>query len=216
MAKHTVDDDRPGYYLPEDSRQRLVRLSDHIRFLLRLMQPLADAAGEPAREVRMAEVAFCLELLGDQVDLVLDEVSWPARRAMQAGASTRDAVDEARGYAFGVTLAQIDTLEGLVRTLAAHGDVVAAGNAARFAEGTLPSIGRGVFDAAAAMRGLLGVVETQRLAEDAGLRFRVDEKRAVYAVACALPLVGDRSGSSAPLLSTDQSQAQAESPRYLH
>ena len=57
MAKHTLDDDRPGYYLPEDSQQRLVRLSDHIKFLLRLMQPLADAPGEPAREVRLAEVA---------------------------------------------------------------------------------------------------------------------------------------------------------------
>lgn len=208
MAKHTLDDDRPGYYLPEDSHQRLVRLSDHIKFLLRLMQPLADAPGEPAREVRMAEVAFCLELLGDQVDLVLDEVSWPALRAPQASASARDAADEAPGYAFGVTLAQIDMLDGLVRTLAAHGDVVASGDAAGFADGTLPSIGRAVFDAAVAVRGVLDEVETQRLAAGADARFRVDEARAVYALPRALPA----------RLSTDRAQVEAELPYgdYLH
>ncbi|KRG58029.1 MULTISPECIES: XAC0095 family protein [Stenotrophomonas] len=208
MAKHTLDDDRPGYYLPEDSQQRLVRLSDHIKFLLRLMQPLVDAADEPVREVRMGEVAFCLELLGDQVDLVLDEVSWPARRAMQASASARDAVDEALGYTFGVTLAQIDTLDGLVRTLAAHGDVLAGSDAAGLAGGTLPSMGRAVFDAAAAVRGVLDEVETQRLAAGADARFRVGEARAVYAVPRALPA----------RLSTDQVQVAAELSYgdYLH
>ncbi len=204
MAKHTLDDDRPGYYLPEDSQLRLVRLSDHIRFLLRLMQPLADAAGEPAREVRMAEVAFCLELLGDQVDLVLDEVSWPARRAMQVEVPAREAAGEARGYAFGVTLAQIDTLDGLVRTLAAHGDVLAGSDAAGFADGTLPSIGRVVFDAAVAVRGVLDAVETQRLGAGADACLRVEEARAVYALPARL--------------STDRAQVEAGSPYgdYLH
>ncbi len=208
MATHTLDDDRPGYYLPEDSQLRLVRLSDHIKFLLRLMQPLADAAGEPAREVRMAEVAFCLELLGDQVDLVLDEVSWPALRAPQAGAPARDAADEARDYAFGVTLAQIDTLDGLVRTLAAHGDVLVGSDAGGLAGGTLPSIGRAVFDAAVAVRGVLDEVETQRLTAGADARLRVGEGRAVYAVPRALPA----------RLSTDRAQVEAELPYgdYLH
>lgn len=187
MAKHTLDDERPGYYLPEDSQQRLVRLSDHIRFLLRLMQPLADAAGEPAREVRMAEVAFCLELLGDQVDLVLDEVSWPVRRAMQVGAPARDAAGEARGYAYGVTLTQIDALDDLVRMLAAHGDVLASGDAAGLEGGTLPSMGRAVFDAATAVRGVLDAVETQRLAAGTDARSRVEEARAVYAAPRAVP-----------------------------
>ncbi len=187
MAKHTLDDERPGYYLPEDSQQRLVRLSDHIKFLLRLMQPLADAAGEPAREVRLAEVAFCLELLGDQVDLVLDEVSWPARRAAQAGVPARDAADQAQGYAFGVTLAQVDALDGWVRTLAAQGDVLATGDAAGWAGGTVPSMGRAVCDAAAAVRGVLDAVETQRLVVGADARLRVEEARAVYALPRALP-----------------------------
>ncbi|MCL7713484.1 XAC0095 family protein [Stenotrophomonas mori] len=177
MAKHTLDDDRPGYHLPKDSQQRLVRLSDHIRFLLRLIQPLADAAGEPVREVRMAEVAFCLELLGDQVDLVLDEVSWPAQ---QAGASVRDATHEALDYTFGVTLAQIDTLDGLLCTLAAQGDVLASGDAAGLAGGTLPSMGRAVFEAAAAVRGVLDAVETQRLVVDGVRRVRAGETRAAY------------------------------------
>lgn len=208
MAKHTLDDERPGYYLPEDSQQRLVRLSDHIRFLLRLMQPLADAAGEPAREVRMAEVAFCLELLGDQVDLVLDEVSWPARGGTQASAPVREAADEVSGYAFGVTLAQIDTLDGLLRTLAAHGDVLASGDAAGLAGGTLPSIGRAVFDAATTVRGVLDAVETQRLGADLDARLRVEEARAVYAVPRAVPA----------RLSKDQAQVVAEMPHgdYLH
>lgn len=208
MAKHTLDDERPGYYLPEDSQQRLVRLSDHIRFLLRLMQPLADAAGEPAREVRMAEVAFCLELLGDQVDLVLDEVSWPTRRVTQTGVPALDAAGEAQGYAFGVTLAQIDTLDGLVRTLAAHGDVLASGDAAGMAGGTLPSMGRAVFDAAAAVRGILDAVETQRLGADLDARLRVEEVRAVYAVPRAVPA----------RLSRDQAQMEAELSYgdYLH
>lgn len=204
MAKHTLDDDRPGYYLPEDSQRRLVRLSDHIKFLLRLMQPLADAAGEPVREVRMAEVAFCLELLGDQVDLVLDEVSWPAWRATPAGSPAH----EAKGYTFGVTLEQIDTLDDLVRMLAAHGDVVATGDATGLADGTLPSIGRSVFDAAAAVRGVLDAVETQRLAAGTDARFRLGEARAVYALPRALPA----------RLSTDQAQVEAELPYgdYLH
>lgn len=208
MAMHTLDDDRPGYYLPEDSQLRLVRLSDHIKFLLRLMQPLADAVGEPAREVRMAEVAFCLELLGDQVDLVLDEVSWPARRAAQVGAPAHEAAGEAQGYTFGITLAQMDTLEGLVRTLAAHGDVVATGDAAVWAGGTLPSLGRAVFDAAAAVREVLDVVETQRLAAGTDARSRVEEARAVYAVPRAVPA----------RLSKDQAQIVAELPYgdYLH
>lgn len=208
MAKHTLDDERPGYYLPEDSQLRLVRLSDHIKFLLRLMQPLADAAGEPAREVRLGEVAFCLELLGDQVDLVLDEVSWPARRAMQVGAPARDAAGEAQGYTFGVTLAQIDTLDGLLRTLAAHGDVLASGDAAGLAGGTLPSMGRAVFDAATTVRGVLDAVEAQRLWADLDARLRVEEARAVYAVPRAVPA----------RLSKDQAQVVAELSYgdYLH
>lgn len=208
MAKHTLDDERPGYYLPEDSRLRLVRLSDHIRFLLRLMQPLADAAGKSAREVRMAEVAFCLELLGDQVDLVLDEVSWPTWRVTQTGVPALDAAGEAQGYAFGVTLVQIDTLDGLLRTLAAHGDVLASGDAAGLAGGTLPSMGRAVFDAAAAVRGVLDAVETQRLGADLDARLRVEDARAVYAVLRAVPA----------RLSKDQAQVVAELSYgdYLH
>lgn len=204
MAKHTLDDDRPGYYLPEDSQQRLVRLSDHIKFLLRLMRPLADASGGPAREVRMAEVAFCLELLGDQVDLVLDELSGPARHAPQAGAPAHYPAGEAQGYTFGVTLAQMDTLEGLARTLAAHGDVVATGDAAGWAGGTLPAMGSAVFDAAAAVRGVLDAVETQRLAPSAEARSRVEEARAVYAVPARL------SADHTPL------EAQLPYGDYLH
>jgi hypothetical protein len=82
MSEHGLNDlDVPGYFLPEESQYRLARLGDHLRFLARLAQPrIADEARELPPEVRMGELAFCLELLAEQVGLVLDEVSWPARR----------------------------------------------------------------------------------------------------------------------------------------
>ncbi|WP_434026154.1 XAC0095 family protein [[Pseudomonas] boreopolis] len=95
MSKHALDDfemGMPGYFLPEESRHRLVSLSEHIKFLSRLAQPrIADEEKEWAPEVRMGQLAFCLELLADQVDLVLDEVSWPALRAEDDDAAERDA-----------------------------------------------------------------------------------------------------------------------------
>ena len=75
------DEDMSGYFLPEESQFRLEKLSGHVRFLARLAQPRThdeERAAEP--RVRMDELAFCLELLADQVDLVLHEVSWPAQR----------------------------------------------------------------------------------------------------------------------------------------
>ncbi|WP_425501602.1 XAC0095 family protein, partial [Pseudoxanthomonas kalamensis] len=82
MAHDRLDDeDMPGYFLPEDSQFRLAKLRDHVRFLVRLALPRTQAeerAAEP--KVRMGELALCLELLADQVDLVLDALSYPAQR----------------------------------------------------------------------------------------------------------------------------------------
>ncbi|MCT8358501.1 hypothetical protein NLA05_19965 [Xanthomonas citri pv. anacardii] len=65
----------PGYYLPEGAQYRLQQLRDHMRFLARLAQPRTQAE-EHARQpvIRMDELAFCLELLAEQVGRVLDEV----------------------------------------------------------------------------------------------------------------------------------------------
>ena len=69
----------PGFYLSEESHHRLVRLKDHMHFLSRLAQPRTVAEErDRAPAVRMDELAFCLELLADQIDLVLDDLSWPA------------------------------------------------------------------------------------------------------------------------------------------
>ena len=72
-------DTSAGFYLSEDSHHRLVRLRDHMHFLSRLAQPrtLAEERAQVAT-IRMDELAFCLELLADQVDLVLDDLTWPS------------------------------------------------------------------------------------------------------------------------------------------
>ncbi|GHH57673.1 XAC0095 family protein [[Pseudomonas] boreopolis] len=189
MSEHAYDDrDMPGYFLPEDSKFRLARLSDHIKFLSRLAQPrIADEEKEWAPEVRMGELAFCLELLADQVDLVLDEVSWPALRTESEDAPERDIANEvpeveSEKYAFGITTDQFDALDRLIQAISAHGDVVAASDTAEFADGTLPQIGHAIFDAVETVRGLLDRIEAQPLGNGASRRSGVGEERAVYAV----------------------------------
>ncbi|MBO9791035.1 MULTISPECIES: XAC0095 family protein [Xanthomonas] len=64
-----------GYYLPEGAQYRLQQLRDHMRFLARLAQPrtqVEEQARQPA--ICMDELAFCLELLAEQVSRVLDDV----------------------------------------------------------------------------------------------------------------------------------------------
>ncbi|ATS40744.1 MULTISPECIES: XAC0095 family protein [Xanthomonas] len=66
---------QPGYYLPEGAQYRLQQLRDHMRFLARLAQPrtqVEEQARQPA--ICMDELAFCLELLAEQVSRVLDDV----------------------------------------------------------------------------------------------------------------------------------------------
>ncbi len=65
---------------------------------------------------------------------------------------------------FGVTLDQLDILHRLVRTIAAHGDVIAIGAGASLDVQTLPALGDAIYDAAIAARHLLEQVGEQRLA----------------------------------------------------
>ncbi|MCW1976720.1 XAC0095 family protein [Xanthomonas campestris] len=69
----------PGYYLPEGAQYRLQQLRDHMRFLARLAQPRTQAE-EQLRQpaICMDELAFCLELLADQMTHALKQVQWPA------------------------------------------------------------------------------------------------------------------------------------------
>ncbi|MEA9482645.1 hypothetical protein VC290_20350 [Xanthomonas campestris] len=69
----------PGYYLPEGAQYRLQQLRDHMRFLARLAQPRTQAE-EQLRQpaICMDELAFCLQLLAEQVNQVLSDVECPS------------------------------------------------------------------------------------------------------------------------------------------
>jgi hypothetical protein len=192
MSKRESDDPgMPGYFLPEDSQLRLAKLSDHIRFLARLAQPRTwDEGRQCALEVPVGELAICLELLAEQADLVLQEMSWFAPRQAGSSAAERSAESAAtpdvsdtadQRFAFGITLDQIDALDRLIQTICAHGDVVAAGYNAELAHHTLPLMGQAIYDAAATVRTLLDQVEAQRLGQASNPRSGVGEEHAAYA-----------------------------------
>ncbi|MGV7194209.1 XAC0095 family protein [Xanthomonas axonopodis] len=68
-----------GYYLPDHAQYRLQKLGEHMRFLARLAEPRTrDEEQAPQPAIRMDELAFCLELLADQIHQVLGESRWPA------------------------------------------------------------------------------------------------------------------------------------------
>ncbi|MDR7194571.1 XAC0095 family protein [Luteimonas terrae] len=200
-----------GYFLPEDSQFRLKKLREHMDFLSRVAQPrTANEDDEYIPDIRAGEVAVCLELLGEQVELVLDEVTFPAmRKARKARSAAEDTegddddaeedgteADDAIGVhaadadadrptlRFGVTLDQIDALNRLLELISAHGDVVSAGEMADYATQTMPVVGHAIFDHAAEVREILLKVEDQTL-DQSSARNRVREAPAVYGVAPA-------------------------------
>jgi hypothetical protein len=153
MSKPTSNDlDTRGYFLPEDSQTRLKKLRDHMQFLSGLAQPRTwKEEQERAPEVPVGHLAICLELLAEQADLVLQEVSWPALREVAEDASDRDVAAAAsperfdtavERFALSVTGEQVDLLERLVGMISAHGDAVVAGPAAELADTPCPRLGR--------------------------------------------------------------------------
>ncbi|WP_407352754.1 XAC0095 family protein [Luteimonas sp. R10] len=82
MSKYESEEmESTGYFLPEDGQFRLKKLHDHMVFLSHLAQPRThDEEQEWVPEIRVGELAVCLELLAEQAGLVLEEVSWPAER----------------------------------------------------------------------------------------------------------------------------------------
>ncbi|MEA5123212.1 XAC0095 family protein [Xanthomonas floridensis] len=74
----------PGYYLPDGAQYRLQQLRDHMRFLARLAQPRTQAE-EQLRQpaICMDELAFCLQLLAEQVNQVLSGVERPSMPGSQ-------------------------------------------------------------------------------------------------------------------------------------
>jgi hypothetical protein len=161
-----------GYFLPEDSQLRLKQLGEYVTFLSNLARPRRpDEDMEGYAEIRPGDVAICLELLAEQVEAVLGELSYPAERgatlaadevgatveaepdvsAVTGTAADTDATEPASDwppaneagerYVAGVTLAQIDELYRLGDILRAHGDVVVATDQADFADVTLSIMG---------------------------------------------------------------------------
>jgi hypothetical protein len=75
-------------------------------------------------------------------------------------------------FVFGTTLDQADALDGLIRTLTAHGDILAANRAPYLDPRTLPTLGEAIFyTAGRAARGILDQVGAQAL-EDTTARQR--------------------------------------------
>ncbi|CAD0358693.1 XAC0095 family protein [Xanthomonas hortorum] len=68
-----------GYYLlPEDAQLRLLQTRDHLRFLATLAQPGATIAShfnEP--HVSLNALAFCFDLLAEQLENVLNQTLTP-------------------------------------------------------------------------------------------------------------------------------------------
>jgi hypothetical protein len=219
MVEHTFDNqDMTGYFLPGDSQLLLKQLSNHIRFLARLAQPrLPDETQQGAPVMGVAEWMFCLDQLAEQLDVVLQALSWPARRVKEREAADApqtavganadadaDAADDAMpairgGFVFGVTLDQIDTLNRLVERIKAYGDAVSADGMADFAEGTLTMLGHTIFDKAVEVDEVLVEIEAQQMPQGTRLRFAVEEPRAAYGVEvpsqrapmrCAEPAMG--------------------------
>lgn len=179
-----------GYFLPEDSQLRLKKLREYIEFLSHLAQPrIADEEREGVPEIRVGEVAICLELLAEQMGLVLDDISWATDRREREVAPEADAQpeaadeapDEAGGrYLFGVTLEQIDALNQLIGMICVHGDVVTASDEAEFADHTLSLVGDAIFNDARTVREIIRQVELQRLGQTRGAQTGVGEERVVY------------------------------------
>jgi hypothetical protein len=84
-----------GYFLPEDSEFRLKKLRKHMGFLSYLAQPRRAEDEGDFMDIRPGEVAVCLELMAEQVDLVLQTVSFPAHRKPKSGA-TAEVASEAK------------------------------------------------------------------------------------------------------------------------
>jgi hypothetical protein len=171
MSKHASSDlETRGYFLPEDSQSRLKKLRDHMQFLSGLAQPRTwKEEQERAPEVPVGHLANCLELLAEQADLVLQDVSWPARRGVAADAPDRNVTaatspeisDTAvERFAFSITGEQVDLLDRLIGSISAHDDAMV-------------------------VRDLLDQVEAQRLGHLPRRPTGVGEERAVYGTGLA-------------------------------
>jgi hypothetical protein len=166
-----------------------------MQFLTGLAQPRTwKEEHERAPEVSVDHLAICLELLAEQADLVLQEVSWPARREAAEDTPDRDLTAATapensdatiEHFAFSITGEQVDQLDRLVAMISAHGDITAAGFTAQLADHTVPPFGQAMHNGATALRDILDQVEAQRPGRMPRRPTGVGEERAVYGTGLA-------------------------------
>lgn len=225
MSTFDADDlQATGYFLPEDTQRRLKKLREYVAFLAKFARPRAPEQGQAwTAEIRVGEVATCLELLQGQIGQLLDELSRPAGRGERAGAcetdARADADDDAVAAApdtaepvmdaadnrclFGVTLDQLDEINLLLDSVRAHGTVVTTSDHAELNGFTLSIMGDAIVRDAQKLRDIIRDVDAQQLGPTQGARTGVREERAVYHVLPArLPM--DRASHAARHLPTYQ------------
>ncbi len=190
----TIDTDDlevAGYFLPEDRKYRLEKLSDYAEFLSKLAQPRSanEEADWLGPQIQASEVAICMELFAEQLEIVLDELTCPAYRTHRQAAqpvdvepeTAKEKPDDADGrYLFGVTLDQIDRLNRLLSMISTHGDVVVASDDAKFAKHTLSLLGDAICNDVEMVREVIHEVESQRLGPACGSQIGVGEEQAAY------------------------------------
>ncbi|KRE96770.1 hypothetical protein ASG87_15720 [Frateuria sp. Soil773] len=212
MSTFDSDDlEATGYFLPEDSQLRLKQLREYLRFLTNLArQRRPDEDHEWFSEIRLGEVAICMELLEEQIAQVLDELSWPAERgerraALKADADAKagaaaepDAAEPVRDEAgkrflFGLTLDQFDGIDRLLASLRTLGNVVTCSDHAELSDVTLSIMGDAIVRDVMKLRDIISDVNAQRLKSPHGTKPGVREKRATY---LALPAHWPSDGAS--------------------
>ncbi|MCD9007444.1 hypothetical protein LDO31_14585 [Luteimonas sp. XNQY3] len=210
MSKfETEDRGALGYFLPEDGQFRLRKLHQHIEFLSRLAEPRVDEE-EDGPEIDHPALAGCLELLAEQVQQVLDTVSWPARlqakgkldaagdevgqveQAAEVASDDASEIVQAEtggseetvddDYEFGMTMDQLDEMNRLLDQLTAQGDLLMAGAGGDFAKGTLIVTGASIFNDADAAHTIIRQVNSQHLDDSPAAGLRVRETPSLYDV----------------------------------
>lgn len=213
MSTFDSDDGKTiGYFLPEDSQLRLKKLRVYAEFLSHIAQPRTpDVAQESIPEINVGQVAICLELLAEQVELVLDDVSFPAYRPESETArvsgtkpeATDAMLSDADGrYIFGMTREQTNALSRLIDRISAHGDGLTASNDATATDNALSLLGHAIAGDAKAARAIIRQVASQRLASAQDSPTGVGEERAAYHAGRAC-LPAARAAASAPMDARD-------------
>ncbi|KPN20282.1 hypothetical protein AO715_10345 [Xanthomonas sp. Mitacek01] len=208
MSKFDTEDRGAlGYFLSEDGQSRLRNLHQHIVFLSRLAEPRVDEE-EDGPEIDHPALAGCMDLLAEQVQLVLDAVSRPARlqardkrgddknkgddnedeaEDVDASRDVEEAVatgPDGAKFVIGMTLRQIDEATNLLDMLVAQGDLLhlSGTSGTEFTDNTIAMAGASIFDSAQALQALHRQVHTQYLADPPPARLRVRETPPLYNV----------------------------------